>query len=117
MCQVISSVAYDWPRGRLVFCSLVRVVLVPLIMLCATPRDSPALPGEAWSVMLSALLGITNGYFGSVPMILAPGHVPDNQKELTGRYSMRSKYSLFFCFTFQILFFSGLLTRMFFTTP
>src|SRR6218665_662885 len=82
--QVIASVQYDWPRGRLVLCALSRLLIVPLMMLCAAPRDNPVLTSEIWSALLSALLGITNGYFGSVPMILAPSRVPDKQKELTG---------------------------------
>ncbi len=36
-------------------------------------------------MVFSGILGITNGYFGSVPMILAPSKVPDEQKELTGK--------------------------------
>ena len=41
--------------------------------------------GEGWAVLLSVCLGLTNGYFGSVPMILAPSRVADEQKELTGK--------------------------------
>lgn len=52
--------------------------------MCAAPRWSPVLKAEAWSVLFSSLLGLTNGYFGSVPMILAPSRVSDEQKELTG---------------------------------
>ena len=54
------------------------------MMMCAAPRGHVMLSGEAWAMLFSLLLGITNGYFGSVPMILAPGKVPDEQKELTG---------------------------------
>ena len=53
-------------------------------MLCAAPRDKPLLQGELWAIFFSLVLGITNGYFGSVPMILAPSKVPDEDKELTG---------------------------------
>jgi solute carrier family 29 (equilibrative nucleoside transporter) protein 4 len=54
------------------------------LMMCAAPRSSPVLKGEAWPMLLSMILGLTNGYFGSVPMILAPSRVPDEQKELSG---------------------------------
>ena len=84
--QIIASIPYDWPRGRLVACTFCRTLIVPLLMLCATPRRGPYLSGEAWSMALSAVLGITNGYFVSVPMILAPSKVPDEQKELTGEW-------------------------------
>ncbi|ELU15279.1 hypothetical protein CAPTEDRAFT_221558 [Capitella teleta] len=82
--KVLASIPYEWPRGRLVFFSCLRIVLVPLMMLCAAPRSSPILKGETWAMLLSMLLGLTNGYFGSIPMILAPSTVPDEQKELTG---------------------------------
>ena len=35
-------------------------------------------------MIISMVLGITNGYFGSIPMIRAPAHVPDEQKEMAG---------------------------------
>jgi len=61
-----------------------RLLLVPLMMLCAAPRNHPVLTNEAWSVIASLGLGLSNGYFGSVPMITAPSRVADHQKELTG---------------------------------
>ena len=83
--QIIASISYDWPRRRLVLLTFSRVVLVPLLMLCAAPRSHPILSAEGWSMAFSMILGVTNGYFGSVPMILAPGKIPDEQKELTGK--------------------------------
>lgn len=86
--QIIASIRYDWPTGRLVFFTFCRLLIVPLMMICATPRDDPILKEEGWSMMLSGILGITNGYFGSVPMILAPAKVPEGQKELTGNWTI-----------------------------
>ena len=40
--------------------------------------------GEAIPLLTSALLGITNGIVGSVPMILAPTKVSDEHREITG---------------------------------
>ena len=80
---------YDWPAGRLVISTLCRLLLVPLLMLCAAPRGNPFISREPWPIALSAVLGVTNGYFGSVPMILAPSKVPDHQKELTGNKILR----------------------------
>jgi hypothetical protein len=57
-------------------------------MLCAAPRNQPLLTGDAWSMFFSILLGITNGYFGSVPMIIASTKVPDEQKEITGEKTL-----------------------------
>lgn len=96
--QIIASVPYDWPRARLVASALARILIVPFLMMCATPRRDPYLSGEAWSMVLSAVLGITNGYFGSVPMILAPSKVPDEQKELTGEATV-----VLFCFLYLCL--------------
>ena len=86
MFQILASFHYDWPRGRLVLFSVCRVVLVPLMMVSVMPRSRPFLRNDIWPMVISLLLGVTNGYFGSVPMILAPGNVPDAQKELTGAY-------------------------------
>ncbi|KAK6173971.1 hypothetical protein SNE40_017335 [Patella caerulea] len=91
--KIFASIPYDWPRGRLLMATFCRIILVPLLMLCATPRDHPILTGEAWPLLLSLLLGLTNGYVGSVPMILAPSRVPDEQRELCGNI-MTMSYSL-----------------------
>ncbi|XP_071095832.1 equilibrative nucleoside transporter 4-like [Haliotis cracherodii] len=91
--KVIASVNYDWPPCRLAVLTLCRVGLVPLLMLCATPRLSPTLKGDGWPIILSIILGITNGYFGSVPMILAPSKVSEEQRELCGNI-MTLSYSI-----------------------
>ena len=90
--QIIASVPYDWPRGRLFFCTLGRLLFVPLLMLCAAPRSAPVFRDASWPLVFSLLLGITNGYFGSVPMILAPSRVPDAHKELTGDVTQRNSW-------------------------
>ncbi|XP_070580533.1 equilibrative nucleoside transporter 4-like isoform X2 [Ptychodera flava] len=82
--KIIAAIPYEWKGGRLVLASSSRIVLIPLMMICVAPREAPILSHSSWSMIFSILLGITNGYFGSVPMILAPGKVPNNQKELTG---------------------------------
>jgi solute carrier family 29 (equilibrative nucleoside transporter) protein 4 len=63
---------------------LIRALLVPLMLLCAAPRHHPIISGEVWAFSLSAILGVTNGVFGSVPMILAPAMVAEGQRELAG---------------------------------
>lgn len=40
---------------------------------------------EVWSVALAAVIGLTNGYFGNVSMILAPGKVLDTYKPRAGQ--------------------------------
>lgn len=89
----MASVHFDWPPCHLVLCTLSRVILVPLMMVCAGSKGQAGGVGvrEIWPVLLSAVLGITNGYFGSASMILAPSRVPDEQKELTGKPDDRVK--------------------------
>ncbi|XP_037523411.1 equilibrative nucleoside transporter 4 [Rhipicephalus sanguineus] len=91
--KVLASVRYDWSRSQLVWLSCSRVVLVPLLALCALPRWYSSTGSDLWAMALSAALGVTNGLLGSLPMILAPGRVPDDQKELTGNI-MTLSYSV-----------------------
>ena len=49
-----------------------------------------SIQGDGWSIFFTCLLGISNGYFGSVPMIMAPSRVPDEFKELGGNIMMWS---------------------------
>ncbi|XP_066291383.1 equilibrative nucleoside transporter 4-like isoform X1 [Branchiostoma lanceolatum] len=91
--KITAAAPVEWEGGWLALASSIRVLLVPLMMMCAAPRDSPILQGPGWSMFISLLLGLTNGYFGSVPMILAPREVEDEQKEITGNIMMLS-YSL-----------------------
>ncbi|KAK3891418.1 hypothetical protein Pcinc_004717 [Petrolisthes cinctipes] len=90
--KILASVPYDWTRRQLVGGSVARVLLVPLMMLCAAPRQSPIVPGEMTPFLLSGLLGLTNGVLGSVPMILAPTKVQDEHRELTGNIMTLSYY-------------------------
>eukprot|EP00075_Anas_platyrhynchos_P035628 XP_027324881.1 equilibrative nucleoside transporter 4-like [Anas platyrhynchos] len=52
--------------------------------MCVYPNGQPAFGHPAWPCVFSLLMGITNGYFGSVPMILAAGKVSPEQRELAG---------------------------------
>ncbi|KAH6943500.1 hypothetical protein HPB50_022195 [Hyalomma asiaticum] len=91
--DVLASVRYDWSRSQLVWLSCSRIVLVPLLALCALPRWDSSTTSDLWAMALSVALGVTNGLLGSLPMILAPGRVPDDQKELTGNI-MTLSYSV-----------------------
>lgn len=61
--------------------------------MCVYPADAPTLSHPAWPCLFSLLMGVTNGYFGSVPMIQAAGKVPPEQRELAGE-SPSPKYSV-----------------------
>lgn len=82
--QILAALPYEWSGGRLLFFSCLRVVFIPLFVMCVYPASAPTLSHPAWPCLLSLLMGVTNGYFGSVPMIQAAGKVPPEQRELAG---------------------------------
>jgi solute carrier family 29 (equilibrative nucleoside transporter) protein 4 len=82
--QMVASISYDWSRTNMLIFAGCRVLLVPLILLCAMPRGRPYIPGEWYPMVFSVLLGLTNGQIGSMPMILAPSRVSEEHRELTG---------------------------------
>uniref|UniRef100_UPI00398E8EB7 equilibrative nucleoside transporter 4-like n=1 Tax=Pristiophorus japonicus TaxID=55135 RepID=UPI00398E8EB7 len=82
--KILAALPYDWKGLRLLLCSCVRLVFIPLFILCVLPSERPVFSHPAWPCIFSLLMGITNGYFGSVPMILAAGTVSPEQRELAG---------------------------------
>ncbi|KAG5854511.1 hypothetical protein ANANG_G00038600 [Anguilla anguilla] len=82
--KILAALPYDWKGSRLLLFSCVRVVFIPLFVMCVYPVGSPTLSHPAWPCVFSLLMGISNGYFGSVPMILAAGKVVPEQRELAG---------------------------------
>ncbi|KAI1289448.1 Equilibrative nucleoside transporter 4 [Halotydeus destructor] len=91
--KIAASFFYTMSPLTLVTMAAARIVFVPLLSLAVAPRADPILHHEAWSFVLTIGLGLTNGVFGSLPMILAPLHVPSDLKELTGNL-MTLSYSL-----------------------
>ncbi|XP_054615938.1 equilibrative nucleoside transporter 4 isoform X2 [Dunckerocampus dactyliophorus] len=82
--KILAALPYDWSGGRLLFFSCLRVVFIPLFIMCVYPAYAPTLAHPAWPCLFSLLMGVTNGYFGSVPMIQAAGKVAPEQRELAG---------------------------------
>ncbi|XP_020032628.2 equilibrative nucleoside transporter 4 isoform X1 [Castor canadensis] len=82
--KILAALPVDWRGTHLLACSCLRVVFIPLFILCVYPSGTPALRHPAWPCVFSLLMGISNGYFGSVPMILAAGKVSPKQRELAG---------------------------------
>ncbi|XP_048848288.1 LOW QUALITY PROTEIN: equilibrative nucleoside transporter 4-like [Brienomyrus brachyistius] len=82
--KILAAVPYDWKGARLLLFSSFRVVFIPLFIMCVYPAERPTLSHPAWPCLFSLLMGISNGYFGSVPMILAARKVPPEQRELAG---------------------------------
>ncbi|XP_061766493.1 equilibrative nucleoside transporter 3 [Nerophis ophidion] len=67
---------------------LCRSALVPLIIFCNyQPRDhlhTVLFTHDAYPVVFNCLLGLSNGYLGTLPMIYGPKVVPREQAEATG---------------------------------
>ncbi|XP_066433327.1 equilibrative nucleoside transporter 4 isoform X1 [Eleutherodactylus coqui] len=82
--KILAAVPYEWRGINLLICSSMRVVFIPLFIMCVYPSGNPTFSHPAWPCIFSLLMGITNGYFGSVPMILASGLVVPEQRELAG---------------------------------
>ncbi|XP_058536629.1 equilibrative nucleoside transporter 4 [Ochotona princeps] len=82
--KILAALPVDWRGTHLLACSCLRVVFIPLFILCVYPSGAPALRHPAWPCIFSLLMGVSNGYFGSAPMILAAGRVSPRQRELAG---------------------------------
>ncbi|XP_067912912.1 equilibrative nucleoside transporter 4 [Heterodontus francisci] len=82
--KILAALPYDWKGLHLLISSCTRVIFIPLFLLCVLPSDQPVFNHPAWPCVFSLLMGISNGYFGSVPMILAAGKVSPEQRELAG---------------------------------
>ncbi|XQJ25657.1 nucleobase transporter [Leishmania guyanensis] len=64
-----SSVKFLWPtRKVLLICIACRFVFIPLTFLCIFRY----IPGHAAPYVFFALLGLTNGFFGAMSMVLGP---------------------------------------------
>lgn len=76
----------NWSKTRLMMLALSRLIFIPLFLACILPRSQPLVTGEDHALMLSMMLGFSNGVVGSVPMIVAPSKVPEEHRELTGKF-------------------------------
>ena len=65
--------------------SLVRFLIVPLFLLCVYPQEDPFFNNVKLPLALTVILGFTNGYYGSAPMIMAPQTVSTaSDREIVG---------------------------------
>ncbi|BFZ06358.1 hypothetical protein BsWGS_09397 [Bradybaena similaris] len=88
--KTLTSIKQTYSKLRLLLCSLARFTLIPLAIMCCKPRYHPILSGEAWSILVTLVLGASNGYFGSLPLVLAPSQVAPRHRELCGNTMMLS---------------------------
>ncbi|KPI82622.1 nucleobase transporter [Leptomonas seymouri] len=64
-----SSLSFLWPsRKVLLICICCRAIFIPLTFLCIYGY----IPGHPAPYVIMALLGLTNGFFGAVAMVLGP---------------------------------------------
>ncbi|XP_014215707.1 equilibrative nucleoside transporter 4 isoform X2 [Copidosoma floridanum] len=82
--KMLATLPFQWSRSQLLNFSCARALLVPLFLMCAIPRRMPVLSNELCPIVLSVLLGITNGIVGSIPMVQAPTKVSEEYRELAG---------------------------------
>lgn len=78
-----------WSSFWLMVTSIIRIVIVPIILLCIVPSpSSPVIGGVAVvvvAVMFNFVLGVTNGFLGSLPMVNVSKEVrKDKDREMAG---------------------------------
>jgi equilibrative nucleoside transporter 1/2/3 len=66
--------------------SLGRVILVPIYLLCNIDGNQlvNVFTGDAWAILLTLFLGLSNGYVCSLAMLFGPGLVNVKQASLAG---------------------------------
>ncbi|XP_051558761.1 equilibrative nucleoside transporter 4 isoform X2 [Myxocyprinus asiaticus] len=82
--KILAACPYECGGVQLLVCSCLRVLFLPLFVMCVSPVQHPLLIHPIWPCCLSLLLGVSNGYLGSVPMIQAAGKVQLQQREVAG---------------------------------
>ena len=85
----LALVPISWSPKQLLVASWCRILLVPLILMCVFPSPLHPLLGVdvvVWASLFTLLLGLSNGYLGSLPLITVSAHVKDERdKELAGK--------------------------------
>ena len=84
--QWVALLYTQWNHTLLLIISVGRYLLIPLLVLCVSPSPSqPLLPFPfIWAIVLILIVGFTTGYFGTLPMVLAPKMVDSEHREIVG---------------------------------
>lgn len=90
--KMLAATSWHWTGYKLVKCSVIRLIMIPLLLLCVIPRASPIFHEEFLAFGFALTLGLSNGILGSVPMILAPSKVDERHRELTGNFIIRDSF-------------------------
>ena len=80
--KYLTKFLFSIGNHRIVFYTSLRFLLLPCFILCLVPNEEPVFTNFAFILLFTVALGLTNGIFGSLPMIVAPNYVAN--KELTG---------------------------------
>nr|AKN21619.1 slc29a-1 [Schmidtea mediterranea] len=94
-CGILKFPSQNYPK-TLFFIALIRFIFVPLIFMCNIPTRTnfPIIfYNDAYPIVFTILLGLTNGYFITLSLIYAPSQVSDKEKEAVG-----TLMNLFLCF-------------------
>nr|XP_046915901.1 equilibrative nucleoside transporter 4-like [Dermatophagoides farinae] len=86
--KLMSTLFFRINHRYLLLIAFGRFILIPLFVWSILPHqqneEQPFFANAFWPISFTILLGITNGVFGSLPMILAPFKVNEQWREITG---------------------------------
>ena len=86
--KLMSTLFFRINHRYLLLIAFGRFILIPLfvwsILSHQQNEEQPFFANAFWPISFTILLGITNGVFGSLPMILAPFKVNEQWREITG---------------------------------
>eukprot|EP01135_Chromosphaera_perkinsii_P000880 Nk52_evm43s152 gene=Nk52_evmTU43s152 len=66
--------------------AVLRIAFVPLIILCIMPRDDIVFESYWYGMVFDFFMGLSNGYLGSVLMIVGPTLTSHANSELAGQF-------------------------------
>lgn len=88
----LALIKIRWTSTKLMLAGFLRLLLIPLVIMCVSPSPcDPVLSTGimGWAVVVTVALGLSNGYFGSVPMINVSMEVKrEEHREMAGQYSI-----------------------------
>lgn len=64
--KIVSAYHFNLTLNKQLLFATLRLIFVPLLILCATPRGNPFLSSLAWPIIFNVFFGFSNGYIGSV---------------------------------------------------
>jgi len=72
-----------YPEKLLYIGTTTRVLMIPLFIMC---MYVDFFQHVGWPLFFTALFALTNGYYGSIVMMIGPSKVDNSQKELAGTF-------------------------------